>query len=92
MIYIEGSNIEIIMLKNYMEEQSKTNEKEIESMKNDLKKAMKDLSDNELAVIEMYFYEGKKEVEIAEIMQIHRPNINRLKQRAISKLKTIVMA
>lgn len=92
MIYIEGSNIEIIMLKNYMEEQSKTNEKEIEYMKNDLKKAMKDLSESELIVLEMYFYENKKEIEIAEILDIHQPNVNRLKRNAIRKLKGILVA
>ena len=92
MIYIEGSNIEIIMLKNYMEEQSKTNEKEIEYMKNDLKKAMKDLSESELIVLEMYFYENKKEIEIAEILDIHQPNVNRLKRNPIRKLKGILVA
>lgn len=92
MIHIESSNIEIIMLKKHMEDRSKTNKKEIESMKNNLNKAMKKLSDNESAVIKMYFYEDKKENEIAEILDMHQPNVNRLKRSGIKKLKTILRA
>ncbi len=91
MIYIDKENLEIIMLKKHMEDRSSTNEKEIETMKGNLKKAIGKLSENQRKVLDMYFYEGKKEIEIAEIMEMHRPNINRLKRSAVDKLKILLV-
>lgn len=91
MIYIDDENIEILMLKKYMEDRSDTNEKEIETMKRDLRKAMGRLSKNQRKVLEMYFYEDKKENEIAIDLNKHQQSINKTKNNALKRLKTILV-
>ena len=92
MIYIDNDNIEIIMLKKYMEDKAPTNEEEIENMRNRLKRAMSRLNKNERTILKMYFYEEKEEKEIADELGKLQPSINRTKNSAIKKLKELLIA
>ena len=92
MIYIDNDNIEIIMLKKYMEDKAPTNEEEIENMRNRLKRAMSRLNKNERTILKMYFYEEKEEKEIADELGKLQQSINRTKNSAIKKLKDLLIA
>jgi len=55
--------------------------------KQDLKEAMSNLSKKEQLVIKQLFFEGYKQKEVAKNLGISQPRVNRLKKRALKRLK-----
>lgn len=48
------------------------------------------LNSREYEIIYLYYFYGYLEREIAEMLGIHRTTVNRIKQRALGKLREIL--
>lgn len=55
-----------------------------------LHSALKQLTLDELGIIEMIFYENKKERDVAKILGISQAAVNKRKKRILEKLKKII--
>jgi len=55
--------------------------------KQDLKEAMNNLSKKEQLVIKQLFFEGCKQKEVARNLGVSQPRVNRLKKRALKRLR-----
>lgn len=56
----------------------------------ELHNAIKKLNDSEIAIIDMYFYKGMSEREIAQIMNISQTAIHKRKNTILKKIKLLL--
>ena len=64
-----------------------SNSAEVEEMKQNLHVALEDLTQRQLEVVKMYFWEGMTQEQIGEELGIKQKVVNLHLQRALSKLK-----
>lgn len=60
---------------------------DLETDKMDLNNALKTLTERQMQVISMIFYEGYNEIEISNMLKISQQRVNKIKKQSINKLK-----
>ena len=84
-VYSDGSSSDSIFIMDQISDTDNTDEAWLESIA--LKEAMKKLSEREKMIINLRFYKGKTQVEIAELIGISQAQVSRLEKGALEKIR-----
>ena len=85
-VYTEGGDTLYVM--DQISDKKNREEKWIENLS--LREAMQRLSDRERNIIEMRFYEGKTQMEVAEEVGISQAQVSRLEKTALKSMKNFL--
>lgn len=85
-VYTEGGDTLYVM--DQISDKKNREEKWIENLS--LREAMQRLSDRERNIIEMRFYEGKTQMEVAEEVGISQAQVSRLEKNALKSMKNFL--
>ena len=85
-VYTEGGDTLYVM--DQISDKQNREEKWIENLS--LREAMQRLSDRERNIIEMRFYEGKTQMEVAEEVGISQAQVSRLEKNALKSMKNFL--
>ena len=85
-VYTEGGDTLYVM--DQISDKKNREEKWIENLS--LREAMQRLSDRERNIIEMRFYEGKTQMEVAEDVGISQAQVSRLEKTALKSMKNFL--
>lgn len=85
-VYTEGGDTLYVM--DQISDKKNGEEKWIENLS--LREAMQRLSDRERNIIEMRFYEGKTQMEVAEEVGISQAQVSRLEKNALKSMKNFL--
>lgn len=83
-VYSDGSS-DSIFLMDQIRDENNTEENRIEEIA--LKESMKKLSERERSILELRFYRGRTQMEIAEEIGISQAQVSRLEKGALNKIK-----
>lgn len=89
-VYSDGSSSDSIYIMDQIRDTDNTDESWLESIA--LKEAIKKLSDREKNIIKLRFYNGRTQMEIAEMIGISQAQVSRLEKGALEKLKKNMQA
>ena len=87
-VYSEGGDALYVM--DQISDKKNKEENWVESIA--LKDAMDRLNDRERRIIDMRFYEGKTQMEVAEEIQISQAQVSRLEKNALKIMKNYLKA
>ena len=85
-VYTEGGDTLYVM--DQISDKKNREEKWVENLS--LREAMERLSDRERHIIEMRFYDGKTQMEVAEEVGISQAQVSRLEKNALKSMKNFL--
>lgn len=85
-VYTEGGDTLYVM--DQISDKKNREEKWVENLS--LQEALERLSDRERHIIEMRFYDGKTQMEVAEEMGISQAQVSRLEKNALKSMKNFL--
>ncbi len=84
-VYNDGSSSDSLYVMDQVKDEKNTDEAWLEDIA--LREAMRKLSERERAIINMRFYNGKTQMEIAEEIGISQAQVSRLEKGALERMK-----
>jgi len=84
-VYSDNSSSDSIYIIDQIKDNENTDESWLESIA--LKEAVKKLNERERSIIKLRFYDGKTQMEIADMIGISQAQVSRLEKAAIEKLR-----
>ena len=85
-VYTEGGDTLYVM--DQISDKKNREEKWVENLS--LREALERLSDRERHIIEMRFYDGKTQMEVAEEVGISQAQVSRLEKNALKSMKNFL--
>lgn len=79
-----------LTVENIQERREKNEDFELSEKKMDIERSLKKLTEEEREILLLYFYDGLKNEEIAEILRISVENVKVKKHRALKKLREVM--